>query len=118
MPAARFTPPRQWEDWCSWGLGIWLCISPWALHFDLQTTATRAAVITGFLLILLEAVTLSVFRAWEEWLNVAFGIWLVSVPWVLGVTGTAATVNFVVVGLVVLALALYEIRQGGAADAN
>lgn len=115
MPAAQFTPPRQWEDWCSWGLGIWLCISPWALRFDLQATAMHAAVVTGFLLILVEAVTLSVFRAWEEWLNVAFGIWLVAAPWILGVTGTVVAANFVVVGLLVLALALYEIRQGGAA---
>ncbi len=73
MPAARFTPPSQWEDWCSWGLGIWLCIAPWALRFDLEPGATRAAVITGVLLILVEAITLSVFRAWEEWLNVVLG---------------------------------------------
>src|SRR6478752_3636252 len=26
--------PKQWEDWCSWLLGLWLCISPWALLFD------------------------------------------------------------------------------------
>ena len=28
--------PKQWEDWCSWLLGLWLCISPWALLFDLE----------------------------------------------------------------------------------
>jgi hypothetical protein len=116
MPAARFTPPRQWEDWCSWGLGIWLCISPWVLHFDLEPTATRAAVITGFVLILTEAVTLSVFRAWEEWLNVALGAWLIAAPWILAVPDAAATVNFVVVGLLVVALALYEIRQSGSPE--
>ena len=115
MPAAQFTPPRQWEDWCSWGLGIWLCISPWALHFDLQPNATRTAVITGFLLILVEAVTLSVFRAWQEWVNVAFGVWLIAAPWILGLTGAAVTADFVIVGALVLALALYELLQGGAA---
>jgi hypothetical protein len=114
MPAAQFTPPRQWEDWCSWGLGIWLCISPWALRFDLQPTATHAAVVTGVMLILVEAVTLSVFRAWEEWINVVLGAWLIAAPWLLGVASLAATVNFVVVGALVLALALYEIRHGGA----
>ena len=94
MPAAQFTPPRQWEDWLSWGLGIWLCISPWALHFDLQPTATRTAVITGFVLILVEAVTLSVFRAWEEWLNIAIGIWLIAAPWVIPVGGVAVDRQF------------------------
>ena len=111
MPAAQFTPPRQWEDWLSWGLGIWLCISPWALHFDLQPTATRTAVITGFVLILVEAVTLSVFRAWEEWLNIAIGIWLIAAPWVIPVGGAAVTANFIIVGALVLALALYELQQ-------
>lgn len=110
MPAARFTPPSHWEDWLSWGLGLWLCISPWALHFDLAPGPTRTAVITGVLLILVEAVTLSVFRSWEEWLNVVLGLWLIVAPWIVGASG-AATVNFVVVGVVVLALALYEMRN-------
>jgi len=112
----RFTPPRQWEDWCSWGLGIWLCISPWALRFDLEPTATRAAVISGLLIILTELVTLSVFRLSEEWINVVLGVWLILAPWTLGVAGTAAVANFVIVGLLVLALAAYEIWQGGPSD--
>jgi hypothetical protein len=115
MPAARFTPPRQWQDWCSWGLGIWLCISPWALRFDLEPGATRAAVATGFLLILTEAVTLSVFRAWEEWINVVLGAWLIAAPWLLGVASAAAMVDLVVTGALVLTLALNEMRQGGGA---
>ncbi len=110
MPAARFTPPRQWEDWVSWGLGIWLLIAPWTLHFELQPAATRASVITGVLLILVEAVTLSAFRAWEEWLNVVLGAWLIVAPWVVGASG-AARVNFIVVGVLVLALAVYEMRN-------
>ena len=116
MPAAQFTPPRHWEDWCSWGLGIWLCISPWVLRFDLQPIALQAAVVTGFLLILVEAVTLSVFRAWEEWINVVLAAWLIAAPWLLGVADLAATVNFVVVGALVLALAVYEIQQSSGAD--
>ena len=110
MTAARFTPPRQWEDWVSWGLGIWLLIAPWTLHFELQPAVTRASVITGVLLLLVEAVTLSAFRAWEEWLNVVLGVWLLAATWVVPVTGAAA-VNFVIVGLLVLALAIYEMRN-------
>jgi SPW repeat len=116
MPVAQFTPPRQWEDWCSWGLGIWLCISPWALHFDLQPTAMQVAVVTGFLLILVEAVTLSAFRAWEEWINVVLSAWLIAAPWLVGIADLTATMNFIIVGALVLALAVYEIQQGGAAE--
>ena len=117
MAAAQFSLPKQWEDWCNWLLGIWLCISPWALRFDLEPTATQTAVITGILIIVAEVVTLSVYRAWEEWINVILGAWLVICPWVLGLGVLAATTNFVVVGLLVLALAFYEIwgvrRQSG-----
>ncbi len=48
------------------------------------------------------------FRVWEEWISVILGAWLVVSPWVLGVA-VVPTVNFVIVGLLVLALALYEI---------
>jgi len=111
MATAKFKPPQQWEDWCSWGLGIWLCISPWALRFDLDGGATRVAVITGILLILTEMLTLSFFRAWEEWVNVVLGLWLLVAPWALGITNAAAVRNFLIVGLLVLILAAYEIWQ-------
>jgi SPW repeat len=107
---AEVSLPKQWEDWASWAFGIWLCISPWALEFDLEPVPTRNAVIVGFLIILAEVVTLSVFRPWEEWINVALGAWLVVSPWVLGIAQPAATADFVVVGALVVVLALYEMR--------
>ncbi len=112
MPVrAEVSLPKQWEDWASWVFGIWLCLSPWALQFDLEQVPTRNAVIVGFLIILAEVVTLSVFRAWEEWINVVLGAWLVISPWVLGIDSPAATANFVVIGVLVVALALYEMRS-------
>jgi hypothetical protein len=110
MASVTFTPPRQWEDWCDWALGVWLLLSPWILLFQKDDVATRNAVVIGFLIVLTEAVTLSVFRLWEEWINVALGVWLVISPWVLNVTSPAATANFVIVGAIIAALALYEVR--------
>jgi len=111
MRATRFTPPNQWQDWCSWGLGIWLCISPWALQFEMDAPATRTTVVSGVLLILAEVITLSTFRAWEEGLNILLAIWLIAAPWIVGAASVVATANFVVVGLLVFALAIYEITQ-------
>jgi hypothetical protein len=112
MPVnAEVSLPKQWEDWASWAFGIWLCISPWALQFDLDSVPTRNAVIVGFVIILAEVVTLSIFRPWEEWINVALGAWLVISPWVLGIASTAATANSVIIGVLVIALALYEMRS-------
>jgi hypothetical protein len=109
MPEQKFSLPKQWEDWASWIIGFWLVISPWALFFDLDVPSTRNAVIVGFLIIVAEVVELSVFRDWEEWINIGLGAWLVASPWILGLSGTVATANFVIVGLLVIALAIYEI---------
>ncbi len=118
MAAARLTLPSHWEDWCSWGLGIWLCISPWTLRFELDPTATRVAVISGFIIILIEVITLSAFRAWQEWLNVLLGLWLIAAPWVVRIADVLVMTNFVVVGLLLLALAVYEMRHPGRLDSE
>jgi hypothetical protein len=105
-----FTPPKHWEDWCDWALGIWLVLSPWILLFHQDSPATRNAVVAGFLIIAAEAVTLSAFRLWEEWINLVLGLWLVVSPWILGVTSSVARINFVIVGLLVAALAIHQVR--------
>jgi len=113
MASITFTPPRQWEDWASWLLGFWLLLSPWILQFEDQAAAMQNSVILGFVLILAEVVTLSAFQVWEEWINVALGAWLLVSPWVLRGVGPAAATDFVVVGLLVIALAAYEMWQVG-----
>ncbi len=111
MVAVTFTPPKQWEDWCDWALGIWLLLSPWVLLFEDDPIATRNAVIVGVLVVLTEVVTLSYFRVWEEWINVALGAWLAASPWMLGTGHPVATANFVIVGTLIAALALYEVWE-------
>src|SRR4029077_20618594 len=106
--------PKQWQDWCNWLLGIWLCLSPWVLQFGLDPIPTRAAVIPGLLIIVVEVITLSVFRAWEEWISVILGIWLIISPWAMGIGVSVARVNLIVVGLLVIALAIYELWQARA----
>jgi membrane-bound ClpP family serine protease len=111
MPTAKFYLPKQWTDWTTWLLGIWLCLSPWALHFEFEAPAMRNAVLLGVLIILVELVELSIFRGWEEWINVALGAWLIASTWVLGLVTPAARINFILVGVLVVALALYEMWQ-------
>jgi hypothetical protein len=109
MPAAKISLPKQWTDWTTWLLGIWLLLSPWVLLFGFETPAMRNAVVVGALVLLVEVVELSIFRGWEEWINVALGAWLIASAWLLGITMPLARANFVIVGLLVAALALYEI---------
>jgi hypothetical protein len=110
MPTT-FDPPRQWEDWVSWGLGIGLVLSPWIFMFWPETKALENAVVTGALLIALEALTLTVLRVWEEGLNIVLGLWLIVSPFVLGLASSAATALFVIVGLAVVVLAVLEMRE-------
>ena len=109
--AAIVEPPRHWQDWASWALGLWLILSPWILMYWTQTAGLENAVVTGFLLLLVEAVTLTAFRRWEEWVNVALGAWLLVSPFLLGFAGVSVISNFVVVGALVLLLAVNELRE-------
>ena len=107
MATTSFSPPKHWEDWIGALLGFWLLASPNVLQYG-EMAAAQNAFLVGVLLIAIAFVELTIFRAWEEWINVILGAWLVVSPWVLGAT-LIATTNLVIVGLLVLALALYEI---------
>jgi hypothetical protein len=111
MPAAKINLPTQWTDWTTWLIGIWLCLSPWTLLFEFETPAMRNAVLLGVLIIFVEVIELSLFRGWEEWINVAIGAWLIASNWVLAIVTPAARINFLIVGALVVALALYEMWQ-------
>lgn len=118
MAQSAFSFPKQWEDWASWLLGLWLLLSPWTLFFDNEPRAMENALAVGALIIIAEIVELSIFRDWEEWINVVLGAWLAISPWALNIANGAARWNFLIVGILVLALALYEIRELQAAAAK
>jgi len=111
MSVAKIYPPKQWTDWATWVLGIWLCLSPWTLLFEFDVPAMRNAVLLGALIIFVEVIELSIFRGWEEWINVALGAWLIASTRVLGIEAPAAKINFVLVGVLVIALAIFEMWQ-------
>ncbi len=111
MAAPVISFPKHWEDWCKWLLGFWLCISPWILQFDLESRATLTAVITGILIVFFERVTLFFYQAWEEWINFILGAWLVICPWILNISLPIVRENFMIVGLLVMALTFYEIWE-------
>jgi len=104
-----FSLPKEWQDWLNLLLGIWLCVSPWALHFTDDGMATNNVVGVGFLVIVAEVFTFSALRVWEEWINFGLGAWLIVSAWVLGVTTPYARIDFVASGLVLFLLAAYEI---------
>ena len=97
---------RLGQDWINFVLGLWLFLSP-LLGFG---TGMEAASLNAGLLGLFIA-TLALFslvrpKPWQEWVNLAFGIWLIFAPIFLDFSELGpATANHVLVGASVSLLA-------------
>jgi len=99
-------------------LGTILFFSPWL--FSLSAGAPRQIASTmGLFIAVLSVAALAAFAVWEEWLNLIAGLWLVVAPWLLGFEDSNAVMVDVVIGIVVVVLATFEIwvamdrRQSG-----
>jgi hypothetical protein len=102
-------------------LGTILFFSPWL--FSLSAGAPRQiASIIGLFIAVLSIAALAAFAVWEEWLNLIAGLWLIVAPWLLGFEDSNAVMVDVMIGIVVVVLATFEIclaldrRQGGPTD--
>lgn len=121
--ATSTTPGRsmRWQDWLSLVLGIWLFVSPWLLDFHSQIPAESWNFFAvGAAFAVFAAVGLGLRSHWEEWINLALGIWLILSPWVLFYNDNArASGDAMVIGAIVTVLSIWAIgvRNGGPADA-
>ena len=59
-------PLKHWQDLVNALLGAWLALSPWAVGYAVQTSATYNAVAVGFLLIAAALGAILAPKAWEE----------------------------------------------------
>ena len=95
----------RWQDWASFGLGLWLAVSPWIVGYETQNAATANAAFVGVALALGAHFEIGVDELWAEWLNLAVGLWLLAAPFALEFVGKAAMVNCIIVGCFICALA-------------
>jgi len=101
---------KHWQDPANAVVGACLVLSPWATGFDGDTVATANAVIVGLALAATALGAILVPRAWEEWTETVFGLWLIVSPWALGFSANAdARRAAVVAGVVVAVLALWTL---------
>lgn len=123
----------RWRDWAMLALAVWLFLSPWILGFTVGTPVEGALAAEGFTVAAWNAWILGVviaalalwaalrFAEWHDWVNGVLGVWLVVSPWILGFAAlTAALWNHVAVGLLIAALAaweLWDVRQHPAKQA-
>jgi hypothetical protein len=101
---------QRWEDWINLVLGAWLFFSPWIMNYTTATTSAWNAWIIGAAFVIFTVWALSAPKPWEEWFNTVLSIWLIISPWVIGLVSQAITWNFVIVGLIVLAISLDATR--------
>ena len=91
-------------------LGVCLALAPWALGFTGEVAATWNALIVGAAIALVALGALFAFREWEEWVNLALGVWAILAPWFFGFTTVAgATYAHVIIGLIVGVLAAFDL---------
>ena len=100
-----------WQDSLNFLLGVLLLFSPWLFGFGAEQAAALNAHVVGAIIAVMALLALFAFKTWEEWVSGVLGAWLVISPWVLGIISRAATTNFVVIGVLVIALAVYEMRS-------
>lgn len=87
-------------------LAVILGLAPWVLDFSSERMAAPNAWVCGVAIGVLALAALTKFAEWEEWINLALGLWVAASPWILGFAGhEAASWIHVVIGLMVAALA-------------
>ena len=121
----------NWQDWCSFILGVWLFISPWVLQFGSAPAASPAgapgapppgglaagnaawnAWVLGVIIALVAIAAIREVLPWEEWVNFVLGIWLFIAPWVLSFSGLAkASWDHWIVGILVFLLSLSSLSM-------
>ncbi|MCC7049311.1 MAG: SPW repeat protein [Alphaproteobacteria bacterium] len=117
----RVRRDRQWEYWISLALGCVVLLSPWIVE---QGTGLPPvvlnSVLVGLAMTFVAGMEIDALKTWEEWVELALGLWLMAAPFVLGyVALTALTALHVVGGGIVALLAALEWwrdRRAGAAN--
>lgn len=96
----------RWQDWTSFGIGLWLAVSPWIIGYETDHTATGNAAFVGVALALGAHFEIGLDELWTEWVNLAVGLWLLAAPFLLDfTTGMVATANCITVGCLICWLA-------------
>jgi SPW repeat-containing protein len=103
---------RHWEDWCSMAIGAAILMSPVITQIMDRPDVTLNAVSVGLLVMLLAWQELMLLETWEEYLEVALGLWLVISPWIIGYSDQGVpTAMHVALGGAVAALGAVEFCQ-------
>ena len=100
------TKPR-WQEWINMALGLWLFVSP-LFGFGGNSAAVLNAHVFGAIIVVLSGAALFFSQVWEEWINMAIGIWLFVAPFALGFSDMhKVLLNHIDVGTALFGIALW-----------
>jgi len=117
-PRWSTVPSMVWGVTVPWSLlisafiGFWLMAAPPAL--DATGTAANSDFLLGPLVAVTAVIAMAEVARPLRFVNVAFGLWLIVSPWLLGGATTGSTVNDIVAGvaLIILSLPRGAVREG------
>jgi hypothetical protein len=110
MAAAAWGVTVPWTLLASSLLGLWLMFS--RAIFGTAPPMADSDHLVGALVITTAVIAMAEVARPLRFLNVVFGVWLVLAPWLLsGISSPIATLNSVIVGLLVMALSLPRGRR-------
>ncbi len=109
-------------NWIIAVAGLWEIIAPFALGYSSTTAAMIDAIILGVLLLVLGVWAALVNASGTikvlSWINGILGLWLVIAPFALSYSKTSgATVNDIIVGIVVIILGVWAAVVPGRSEA-
>lgn len=98
----------HWASWANMAVGVWLFVSPWFFQ-GTSLVANRNNMLFGFLLAVM-ALPSALMPSWVHsiaWTNMAFGVWLVIAPVILGYAANSPVIwSGVLSGLAVVVFSL------------
>jgi len=101
---------QRWQDWINLILGVWLFITPFLGLDALTSVVAWNSYVFGVIVAVLSVWALVQPRAWEEWINLLIGVWLIIAPFLLGFeANTTAMWNHIIVGIIVGVDALWAV---------
>ncbi len=87
---------------------IFLLAAPW-MFVRVNPTAAIDLQASGAAIAILSLAAIIAFSAWEEWVNLLVGGWLIVSPWLLGFAHTRAMHFSIIAGAVVMFMSLLEL---------
>lgn len=106
------TAHKRWEDWVGIGLGVLIILSPVLAGEFVSPNVVLATSIIGLMVAGLAALELVQLDRWEEFLETAFGLALISTPFLMSyVTSGELRWWHIGLGTLVTLLGAYELWQ-------